>query len=107
MIFIDDNAYNEFKKILDDANVESYNVRIDLDREGCSGPIFYVYIDEATKGDDVEIIKDITFISEKSLNEKYGGFIFVSSEENKGNGLAMKPVVTTPSGCSGCSGGCS
>lgn len=106
MIFIDDTAYNEFKKLLDDANAESYSVRIALDRVGCSGPIFCVYIDQATDEDDVETVKEITFISEKSLNEKYGGFIFVSNEENNGNGLGMKPVVAPSDGCSGCSGGC-
>lgn len=106
MIFIDDTAYAEFKELLDNANVESYNVRIGLDRVGCSGPIFNVCIDESTDDDDVEVIKDITFISEKSLIEEYGGFIIVSNEENNGNGVGMKPVVTPSSGCSGCSGGC-
>jgi HesB-like selenoprotein len=106
MIFIDDTAYIEFKELLDSANVESYKVRIALDRVGCSGPIFCVYIDEATENDDVEIINEITFISEKSLIEEYGGFIIVSSEENNGRGVGMKPVVTSSSGCVGCGGGC-
>lgn len=105
MIFIDDIAYKEFKDLLDTANVESYNVRIALDRVGCSGPMFGVYIDEATSNDNVEVINEITFISEKSLIEEYGGFIIVSSEENDGKGVGMKPVVTK-SGCSGCGGGC-
>lgn len=111
MIFINDQAYDEFKKLLDDANVESYNVRIGLDRVGCSGPIFGVYIDEATEKDDVEKINEISFIVEKSLNEQYGGFIIVSSEENNGNGVGLKPVVQPSSdgcgsGCGGCGGGC-
>lgn len=106
MIFIDDIAYKEFKELLDDANVESYNVRIGLDRIGCSGPIFGVYIDEATEEDDVKVVNDIKFISEKSLIQEYGGFIIVSNEENKGNGVGLKPVVTPSSGCSGCGGGC-
>ncbi len=105
MIFIDDTAYEEFKELLDSNKVESYNVRIALDRVGCGGPIFSIYIDEATENDDVEIIKEITFITEKSLLEKYGGFIIVSSEENDGKGLGMKPVVTTSSNCGSC-GGC-
>lgn len=107
MIFIDDTAYKEFKELLDSANVESYNVRIGLDRVGCSGPIFGVYIDEATEEDDVEVINDITFISEKSLIQEYGGFIIVSSEENNGKGVGMKPIVTPDSGCSSGCGGCS
>lgn len=111
MIFINDQAYNEFKKLLDDARVESYNIRIGLDRIGCSGPMFAVYVDEATDKDDVEKIKDVSFIVEKSLNEQYGGFIIVSSEENNGNGVGLKPVVQPSSegcggGCGGCGGGC-
>jgi len=89
---------------LDIKNFESYNVRIDLDRVGCRGPIFSVYIDEATENDDVEIINDITFIMEKTLLQEYGGFIIVSSDENNGKGLGMKPVVTMSSGCNGCEG---
>ena len=66
---------------------------------------------EATEDDDVETIKDITFIVEKSVNEQFGGFIIVSSEENNGNGVGLKPIVTPASegcggGCGGCGGGC-
>lgn len=106
MIFIDDKAYKEFKDLLDQANVESYKVRIALDRVGCSGPIFGVFIDEAGQDDDVEVINDISFICEKTLIEEYGGFIIVSSQENGGRGVGLKPVVTPSSGCSGCGGGC-
>jgi len=106
MIFIDDKAYKEFKELLDNANVDSYNVRIAIDRVGCSGPIFGVFIDEPNENDDVEVVNEITFISEKSIVEKYGGFIIVSSEENNGRGVGMKPVVSPYSRCDGCSGGC-
>lgn len=111
MIFINDQAYKEFKELLDNAKVESYNIRIGLDRIGCSGPMFGVYVDKAADEDDVEIINDVSFIVEKSLNEQYGGFIIVSSEENNGNGVGLKPVVQPSSegcggGCGSCSGGC-
>lgn len=110
MIFIDDTAYKEFKELLDNANIDSYNVRIALDRVGCSGPIFGVFIDEANENDDVEVINEITFICERSLIEEYGGFIIVSSEENDGKGVGMKPVVAASkecgSGCGGCGSGC-
>ena len=98
--------------LLDNANAESYNVRIALDRIGCSGPIFGVFIDEASNDDDVEVIKEITFICEKTLIEEYGGFIIVSSEENNGKGVGMKPIVTKTKssgcdlGCGGCGSGC-
>ena len=107
MIFIDDTAYKEFKELLNNANVESYNVRIALDRVGCNGPIFSIFIDEANEEDDVEVINEITFICEKSLISEYGGFIIVSGEENDGKGVGMKPVVTPSKGCgSGCGSGC-
>ncbi|MEL7649390.1 MAG: HesB-like protein [Sedimentibacter sp.] len=106
MIFIDDTAYKEFKELLDEANVDSYNVRISLDNYGCSGPIFGVSISEPTEADEVETINEVTFMAEKSVIEQYGGFIIVSSEENNGNGVGLKPVVQPQSGCSGCGGGC-
>lgn len=107
MIFIDDIAYKEFKGLLDNKNVDFYNVRIALDRVGCSGPMFSIYVDEATDEDEIEVINEITFISEKSLLEEYGGFIIVSGDENGGKGLGMKPVVTkTKSESAGCSSGC-
>ncbi|MGB4438938.1 MAG: HesB-like protein [Sedimentibacter sp.] len=113
MIFIDDTAYNEFKELLDEANVESYNIRISIDNYSCSGPIFGISVSEATVEDEIETIKEVTFIAEKSLSEQFGGFIIVSSEENSGCGVGLKPVVQLSSSCGsgcgdscGCSGGC-
>ena len=107
MIFIDDIAYKEFKELLDNNNVDYYNVRIALDRMGCNGPMFSIFIDEANEDDEVEVINEITFISEKSLLEEYGGFIIVSKDENDGKGIGMKPVVTkTKSESTGCGSGC-
>jgi len=104
MIFIDDTAYKEFKQLLDDANAKSYSVRIAIDQVGCRGPIFGVYLDEPGENDDVQLVKEITFICEKSIIKEFGGFIFVSSEENGGMGVGMKPVVNPASGCDSCSG---
>ena len=79
MIFINDQAYKEFKELLD----------------------------EATAKDDVEKINDVSFIVEKSLNNQYGGFIIVSSEENNGNGVGLKPVVQPAEvGCGSCGTDC-
>lgn len=106
MIFISDVAYKEFKELLDEANVDSYNIRIMIDNYNCSGPVFGIYVGEATADDDVETVKEITFIVEKSLNEQFGGFIFVSNEENNGCGVGLKPVVQPSSGCGDGCGGC-
>jgi len=111
-IFIDDIAYKEFKDLLDDGNVESYNIRINISNYTSRGPIFNIIVDEANQEDETEVINDITFIVEKSILAEYGGFIIVSSEENNGDGVGLKPVVLPDSsssgGCSseGCNGGC-
>lgn len=106
MIFINDVAYKEFKELLDESKVDSYNIRIGIDSLSCSGPIFGIMVSEATEKDETEIINDITFIVDKDVLEQYGGFIIVSSKENNGNGVGLKPVVQPTSGCSSCSGGC-
>jgi len=121
-IFIDDIAYKEFKDLLDDGNVESYNIRINISNYTSRGPIFNITVDEANQEDEIEVINDITFIVEKSILAEYGGFIIVSSEENNGDGVGLKPVVLPDSSfsssegckngcgsnddCSGCGGGC-
>ena len=108
MIFINEKAYEEFKALLDGANVESYNIRIELDRYGCNGPIFEIYVGDATEDDDVDTVNEINFIVNKAVNREFGGFIIVSSEENNGHGVGLKPVVqptSTGGGC-GSGGGC-
>lgn len=112
-IFIDDQAYKEFKALLDENNVDSYNIRIRISHYTRRGPIFDITVDTPTEDDDVEIINDITFIVEKSILSKYGGFIIVSSEENNGDGVGLKPIVLPAednlsggSSCGGCSSGC-
>nr|WP_312576843.1 HesB-like protein [Sedimentibacter sp.] len=109
-IFISDVAYKEFKELLDENNVESYNIRINISEYTCGGPIFDIMVSDANSDDDTEVINDITFIVEKSILSEYGGFIIVSNEENNGNGVGLKPVVLPSTGCgngcSGCGGDC-
>ncbi len=113
MIFIDDQAYKEFKELLDENQVESYNIRISVGGHSCQGPVFNVAVSEANDQDEVQTVNEINFIVEKSLLEQYGGFIIVSNEENNGDGVGLKPVVIPSKsgcddggGCSGCGGGC-
>lgn len=105
-ITMSDEAYNEFKNFLDDSKVESYNIRINLAGVGCSGPMFNISVSEVREGDISEKVKDITFIAEEGLIKEYGGFIIVSSEENEGRGLSLRPVIKSEGGCSSCGGGC-
>lgn len=105
-INISEAAYAEFKQFLDDNNVESYNIRINLAGIGCGGPMFNIVIDEAAENDIVENVNDIKFIVDKDLVEEYQGFIILSSEENDGRGLSLRAVLQPEGGCSSCGGGC-
>lgn len=104
-ITLSEEAYNEFKAFLDENKVEGYNIRINLAGFGCSGPVFNITVDEAKETDLVEKINDITFFAEKSLIDEYGGFIILSTEENDGRGLSLRPVIQPEGGCGTC-GGC-
>lgn len=105
-ITLSTEAYNEFKAFLDENKVEGYNIRITLAGFGCSGPVFNISVDEIKENDLVEKINDITFFAEQSLIDEFGGFIILSSEENQGRGLSLKPVIETEGGCGTCGGGC-
>jgi HesB-like selenoprotein len=105
-ITISDEAYNEFKEFLDENKVEGYNIRINLAGYGCGGPAFNISVSQATDSDITETVKDINFIAEKTLIDEFGGFIIISSDENEGRGLSLKPVIAPEGGCGSCGGGC-
>ena len=98
-ITISEEAYNEFKEFLDENKVDNYNIRINLAGMACSGPVFNITVDEGTDDDIVEAVNDINFIVEKRLIDEFGGFILLSSAENNGNGLSLKPVIAPEGGC--------
>jgi len=104
-IIISNEAYNEFKVFLDENKVESYNVRINLAGFSCHGPVFNISIDEKKENDLSEQINDITFLVDNALIEEFGGFTLLSTEENEGNGLSLKPHIQKEGGCGTC-GGC-
>lgn len=106
-VTMNEDAYKEFKEFLDENNVEGYNVRINLAGYGCSGPAFNISISEAKEDDITEVINEVTFIIEKTLIDDFGGFLILSSEENEGKGISLKPLIQpAESGCSTCGGGC-
>ena len=76
---------------------------------------FIIYFIVKIKEDDIlATVNDLTFVMEPSLVDNFGGFMFLSSEENEGQGLALKPLLTPiieedgcdGSCCSSCGGGC-
>ena len=98
-------AYTEFKEFLDANKVESYNLRINLATYACSGTVFNISASKASDTDLTEVVNDITFIFEKTLIDEFGGFIILSSEENDGNGLLLKPVIQPEENeCGSCMG---
>ncbi|MGG7178067.1 HesB-like protein [Clostridium paraputrificum] len=105
-ITINEDAYKEFKEFLDENKVDGYNIRINFAGSACSGPVFNISVSEATDADVTEVVNDITFIVEKTLIDEFGGFIILSSEENQGRGLSLKPVIESEGGCGSCGGGC-
>ncbi|AGX45057.1 HesB-like protein [Clostridium saccharobutylicum] len=105
-ITISEEAYNEFKAFLEENNISDFNIRINFAGFACSGPIFNISVSEATDDDEIEKINDISFIVEKTLIDQFGGFIILSTEENEGNGLSLKPVITPEGGCGGSCSGC-
>lgn len=105
-VTISEEAYNEFKGFLEENSISDFNIRINFAGFACSGPIFNISVSKATDEDDVETINDISFIYEKSLIDQFGGFIILSSEENEGNGLSLKPVIEPDGGCGGSCSGC-
>ena len=105
-IIISDSAYKEFSDFLKENKVESNNVRINLAGYACSGAVFNISISEVSDSDITEVVDDITFIIDKSLIDEFGGFSILSTEENEGRGLSLKPHIAGEGGCGTCGGGC-
>lgn len=106
-ITMSNEAYTEFKNFLNENNVTDLSIRIQLGGMGCHGPVFNITVDKANDTDVVETINDITFVTEASLVEEFGGFVILSSEENDGRGLSLKPLIAPETGgCGSCGGGC-
>lgn len=105
-VLISNEAYNEFKSFLDENEVENYSIRINLGGFGCSGPAFNISVDDAKEGDVTQKVNDITFVVEEQLINEFGGFKLLSSEENGGRGLSLKPFIEVEGGCGSCGGGC-
>ena len=103
---ISEEAYKEFKEFLDENEVDNYSIRINLAGFGCSGPAFNISVDEAKEGDVTQKVNDIVFVVEEKLVDEFGGFRLLSTDENEGRGLSLKPVIEVEGGCGSCGGGC-
>lgn len=100
---VSDEAYKEFKSFLDVNNVKDCSLRISYLGTNCSGPVFNIDVGKIEDNDILDKIKDINFITDKDVINVCGGFSILSNKENNGKGLELKPFITPPSGCDGCS----
>ncbi|MEW9095841.1 MAG: HesB-like protein [Clostridiaceae bacterium] len=99
-------AYKEFLKFLEQNNVPSKSIRINLAGHGCGGPVFNIVLDEQRANDEVTKIEDLTFLVDKDLIAQFGGFTLTCDEENGLGGFDLQPLLRTDDGggCSTCSG---
>lgn len=103
---ISNEAYEEFKQYLLDNGVTDLKIRINLAGHGWGGPAFNIVLDEQSDNDEVQVVNDLTIIAEKKLIEEFTGFTILSTEENEGRGLSLKPNLESEGGCGSCGGGC-
>ena len=91
LMTLSDAAYEEFLNFLNTNNVEEKTIRISLAGYACSGPRFGLVVDQKKEDDVVATIKDMTFLVEKKLFEEFDGFQILSTDENKGQGMVLRP----------------
>ena len=103
VVKMSNEAYTEFKSFLQENGVEKFDIRINLAGVGWGGPVFNIVLDEQSDNDEVDKIEDITFFVDKELVKDFEGFTLLSSDENGGRGLSLKPVKESEGGCSSCS----
>lgn len=104
-LIISSEAYEEFKNFLNENKVESTDIRIAMVAGGCSGPSFGVCIGEAAEGDLVEKVNDLNFIINENIYNEYGVFTLLSTKENDGLGMTIRPLLEPiGGGCEGCHG---
>jgi iron-sulfur cluster insertion protein len=103
-LIISNEAYEEFKSFLDENKIENFNIRISLAGSSCHGPAFNIGVDEPKEGDIIQKVKDVNFIINPEIIDEFGLMTILSTEENGGSGLTLRPLIESEGGCDGCSG---
>lgn len=99
-------AIAEFKKLLQENNIEEKTVRINLAGMGCGGPQFNIVVDVQNDNDEVILKEDLTFLINKEVLAQFAGFTLKCAEENGIDGFSLEPYVKVSGGCGGgCGGG--
>jgi hypothetical protein len=63
-------------------------------------------VGDKEEDDVVEKIKDITFLIKPEVIDEFGAMTILSSEENDGMGLSLRPLIESEGGCGGGCSGC-
>lgn len=103
LLVMSDAAYEEFVQFLRSNQVEKNNIRITLAGYACSGPRFGLMVDDKKEGDMETLIKDLTFYIESNLYDEFEGFQILSTDENQGQGMVLRPNKVVDSDCGTCS----
>ncbi|MFL0269969.1 HesB-like protein [Candidatus Clostridium radicumherbarum] len=103
-IIISNEASEEFKTFLDENDIHDYKIRIEFAGLACSGPSFNIAEGVKEEDDIVQEINGITFYVKPSIIDEYGLLTILSTEENEGRGMTLRPLLEIEGGCSGCSG---
>jgi iron-sulfur cluster insertion protein len=104
-LIISNEAYEEFKGFLQENNIDKFNIRIGYGGSSCHGPVFNIGVDDPQEGDIIEKVNDINFIINSEIINEFGIMTLLSTEENDGRGLSLRPLMEPEgSGCDGCSG---
>ena len=96
-------AFTEFKKFLQENNVTSDEIRINLTGNGWSGPVFNLVLDEQKEDDNVEKFGDIKLVVKKSVNDKYGSLLITCGAENGLGGFSIELENKQEGQCASCS----
>lgn len=105
-IIISDETYEELIGYMEKNGIKNCNVRISIAGGRCSGPAFQITASEVQASDAALKIKDINFIIGQALLDECGGFEILSSKENYGKGLSIKPLNKIRTDCASCGRGC-
>lgn len=103
-LIISNEASEEFKAFLEENDIKDYKIRVEFAGTACSGPSFNIAIGEQEEDDLVEEINGITFYIKPSIIDEFGILTILSTEENDGRGMTLRPLLAFEGGCAGCSG---
>lgn len=103
-LIISHEASEEFKAFLEENDIKDYKIRIEFAGSGCSGPSFSIAPGEKEEADLVLEVNGITFFIKPSIIDEYGILTILSTEENDGRGMTLRPLLAFEGGCAGCSG---